>query len=788
MSVRSLQYRECVSFNRDWLFRKGNFPGAKHPSFDDSAWRRLNVPHDWSIEEPFDPNMEYGGSQAYLPRFSIGWYRKHFRVEQEDIGKRFLLRFDGVHHNSEVWVNGCFVGRRPYGYVSFQYDITPHLRFGEDNVVAVKADNTEMPTDRWYSGSGIYRNVWLTRADPLHVDEWGTYVTTPHLSAEAAEVRIRTTLRNRYEEARTCTVVTEIADASGRTVARAAADCTVAGGAAAEIEQDVRVPAPRLWAPDHPELYEARTTVVAAGRPVDDCRTTFGIRDVRLDPAAGLLLNGKPLKLKGVCIHHDLGCLGAAYHDRAMERRLRVLKEMGCNAIRFAHNPMAPELLDLCDRMGFLVIDEAFDKWKSLSYEHLFDEWWERDLDAMLLRDRNHPSVFLWSVGNEVEAQGQEPMLRMLEQLVRRCHEIDPTRPVTCALEPHNTPLSLRNGPIEEKVKHTQRIAERVDILGLNYQEQWYAHYREAMPDKLIVGTETFPFYQGKGNLVKAYEPVNPWFAVAGNDYVIGQFVWAGIDYLGECEYPSKGWPSGLIDTCGFRKPISYLQQSLWSEEPFVRMAVFDDALATGHHPRWTMHWASPPMASHWTFPRFERKLVRLATFTNADSVELYLNGEFMGEKRLADYPDRMIVWHLPYIPGTIRAVGKKNGAAVCSHEMTTADRPYRLSLSADRGTLAADGTDIAHIEVTVTDEKGVVVPDAGHEIAFALEGEGAIIGVDNGDLTSDEPYKGNRRRAHAGRCLVVVQAGRSPGVLRLAATAEGLIGGEVSIAAASDF
>lgn len=463
-----------------------------------------------------------------------------------------------------------------------------------------------------------------------------------------------------------------------------------------------------------------------------------------------------------------------------MERRLEVLKGMGCNAIRFAHHPMAESLLDLCDRMGFLVIDEAFDKWKSRYYRDWFDEWWKADLEAMLRRDRNHPSVIMWSVGNEVENQGQDSMLEMLEMLATACRELDPTRPVTCALEPHNWPLELRNAPIGVKVAHTKRIAEKVDIIGLNYQEQWYDHYREAIPDKLIVGTETFPFFRGEGNRVKAYLPRNPWLDVASRDYVIGQFVWVGFDYLGECEYPLKGWPSGLVDTCGFRKPVSYLQQSFWSDQPFVHMAVFDDTRKSARPPKWAMHWKAPELASHWTFPHLEGRLVRLVTFTNCDSVELYLNGEYMGEKRLSDFPDHLMDWYLPYEPGRIRAVGKRNGVPVCAHEMVTAGKPQRVVMRADRTILAADGQDIAHVEVAVTDEHGVTVPDATHDIRFELEGDGAIIGVDNGDLASDEPYRGNRRKAHFGRCLAIVQAGRRAGMLRLTAAAEGLAGDRI--------
>lgn len=773
--IANLQSRKIILFNKDWLFKKGNYAGAKTETFDDSQWRKLNVPHDWSVEESFDPDMEHGGSQAYLPRWDVAWYRKRFFVDSTDEGKMLYVQFDGIHNNSEVWINGHFVGKRPYGYVSFQYDITPYIRWNEENVLAVKVDNTVLPPDRWYSGSGIYRNVWLVCVDPLHVSAWGTFVTTPEISTESASVNVKTTLMNQYEDRKYCRVVTEIFDDNGVSKGTADAIVTVPDRENLTLSQDIYVSSPNLWSPDNPVMYCALTSVYCDERKIDDHITHFGIREVRLDKDTGLYLNGVNLKLKGVCLHHDLGCLGAAYHDREMERRLKILKEMGCNAIRLAHNPMSAELLDLCDQMGFLVIAEAFDKWKSRYYGELFDEWWERDLEAMLLRDRNHPSIFLWSVGNEVEDQGQPSMLEILDMLVKYCHEQDPTRPVTCALEPHNWPLTLRHGSIEDKVQHTKNIAAKVDILGLNYQEQWYEAYRNAMPDTLIVGTETFPYFRGNGSLVKAYEPMNPWFDVANNDYVIGQFVWAGIDYLGESSYPSKGWSSGLIDTCGFRKPISYLQQSLWSDKPIVQIAVFDDTMKPSHNPRWTMHWKSPKLVSHWTFPHFEEEIIRLVTFTNCESVELFVNDECIGEKHLSDFPNHMMEWYLPYIPGEIRAVGKNRGVIVSSHEMVTTANPYALSLQIDRTSIADDGHDIAHVEVTITDENGVVVPSAEHDITFELEGEGSIIGVDNGDLTSDEPYRGNKRKAYMGRCLVIVQSKGHGGVIRLTASSDGL-------------
>ncbi|MEO3943842.1 sugar-binding domain-containing protein [Gorillibacterium sp. CAU 1737] len=777
--------RSVRLWNREWRFALGNYAGAEKPGFPDDGWRELSVPHDWSIEQAFDPYMPGGGFQASLPRWTVGWYRKHFEVPTEDRGKRIYLQFDGVHHNSEVWVNGCFVGKHPYGYVSFCYELTPYLQDGE-NVLAVKVDNTPMPADRWYSGSGIYRKVQWVAVNPLHVAEWGTFITTPRITKVAAEVHARITLRNQGERAAECRVVTELIDPAGELRDTLESVVLVQQGETVELEQEGKVDHPRLWSIESPSLYKARTRIEWEGSVRDEAETSFGIRDICFDHEKGFFLNGVPTKLKGVCLHHDLGCLGAAYRDEAMERRLITLKEMGVNAIRFAHNPMAPELLDWCDRMGFLVINEAFDKWKSLYYEHLFEEWWERDLESLLLRDRNHPSVILWSVGNEVEKQGQPSMLAILRQLVAFCRKLDPTRPVTCALEPHNTPIHLRDGSIEGKVEHTRGLAAEMDILGLNYQEQWYEAYREAMPSTLLLGTETFPYYRGQGNRVKGYLPLNPWFDVEKHDYVIGQFVWAGIDYLGESVYPSKGWSSGLIDTCGFRKSLSYLQESLWAERKMVRIAVLAENGKPRHTPSWTMHWQAPEMVEHWNHPDYTGRLIRLITFTNCETVELVVNGESYGTRRLADYPDRMIVWHLPYGPGTVKAIGRTGDRIECEHELETAGESVRVRLSADRLTLPANGAAIAHVTAELVDAAGIRVPLEEKEVTFTLSG-GEIIGVDNGDLTSDEPYRGCKRAVRGGRCLVVVQAGTIPGSMRLQASLAGLPPAELQFTLSSD-
>jgi beta-galactosidase len=773
---KRLEMREIIPFDKTWRFSKGDHDSAKEVHFNDSQWQVLNVPHDWSIEEDFDPEMENGGTQGYRPRCTAAWYRKTFTLDTAQRAKNIRIQFDGVHNYSEVWINGIYLGQRPYGYVSFQYDLTPYLVEDGDNVIAVKVDNTRPPMDRWYSGSGIYRHVRLIVTEPVYVEPWGTYVTTSQISSKEASLHIQTEVTNKSEFHADCEIVTQVKDEAGHVISQEKSPCNLQAGERGTINQTIKIIMPKLWSPDTPNLYEVYTSIYHNNAEVDDYITNVGIREVVFDNNKGLLLNGIALKMKGVCIHHDLGSLGAAFHEQAMERRLRVLKDLGCNAIRFSHNPMAPELLDLCDRLGFLVINEVFDKWKSLSYEPMFEAWWKLDLEAMIRRDRNHACVILWSVGNEVEKQGSPEMIDILEMLVDYCRELDPSRLVTCAFEPHNWPKTLFHGPIEEKVKAMKKLAEKVDILALNYQEQWYEHYREAIPDKLIVGAESFPFFRGNGNVLKAFESMNPWFDVVKHEYVVGQFIWPGIDYLGETSYPYKGWQAGLIDTCGFRKPISYLHESLWSDQPVMRIAVFDDTLNMAIPSRWSAHWHGPKLISSWTLPHYENQLVRLATFTNCESVELILNGESMGEKYLKDFPNHIMTWYVPYAEGTIEAIGRTNGEIGASHLMQTAGKAKQVVLKPEILEIQANGTDIVHVEVSIADEEGLLLPAAEVKIEFEVNGAGNIIGIDSGNLASNEPYKGNHRTTYFGKCLVIIQSTESSGTIELCASAEGFI------------
>lgn len=748
--------RTVTDLDFGWKFHKGDAEDGQKPNYEDSSWQTVNVPHDWSIEGPLSEDNAGGKSGGYFP-LGIGWYRRALKVPAQHKDKKVLIEFDGIYKDSEVWINGHSLGKRWYGYVGFQYDLTPHICWNEQNTIAVRVDNSSQ-TCRWYSGSGIYRHVRLIVTDNLHVGHWGAYITTPEISSEAATVEISTLVSNERETSANIRLKTTILDAAGKPVRSARSKHSIAGHASDKISQKVKVKAPALWSVETPTLYYARTEVICKGEVVDDVVTPFGIRRIRWDSDKGLFVNDKPVLLKGVCIHHDLGALGSAFHEAAMKRRLKALKSIGCNAIRTSHNPPAPQLLDLCDRMGFLVIDEAFDKWGGNNYQ-TFEQDWRKDLRSMLERDRNHPSIILWSVGNEVRQQGKPEGVDIMKKLVDLVHLEEPTRPVTYGAFPRYTP----------------EFVSGVDVAGLNYQEQWFEKYRRENPRQLILSTESFPYYRGKDDTLKAFNPINPWLDVPKHDYVVGAFYWTGIDYLGEAVagWPYHGWNCSFIDTCGFTRPVANLVRSFWSEEPMVHIAVMDESLDV---PAPTKdHWGWPKMASHWTLPQLEGKKVKVVTFTNCERVQLSINAQPHGVKRLSDFPDKMITWNIPYERGVIKAEGVNGDDIVCSHRLQDAGEPARIVLRPDQKKIKADSRDICHVEVSVTDEEGVLVPDADCQIEFDLKGPGRILAVDNGDLTSIEPYQSSRRKAFLGRCLVILQATANDGQIQLTASAAGL-------------
>lgn len=782
-----MRLRETADF--DWRFFKGDAPGAEQPGFDDAAWRKLNLPHDWSIEGPFAQNEPTGGPGGYLPT-GIGWYRKKFTLTEAVQGRKLSVEFDGVYQHSDVWINGHLLGHQPYGYTSFAYDLTPYLKLGgEPNFLAVRVDNSAQPNSRWYSGSGIYRHVWLTATDSVHVARGGLYITTPKVSSEAASVRIRTRLLNEEPAEFQVTLASEIVDADGKVVASATSDATMFAGEK-EFDQTVDLNAPRLWSTKTPSPYRLRTTVTANGAVMDNHETTFGVRSVVYDVERGLLLNGEPVKLLGVCLHHDGGAVGAAVPEGVLERRLRLLQEMGCNAIRCSHNPMAPELYDLCDRLGLLVMDEAFDEWTvrkpqiQHGYSDSFKEWFERDLVTMIRRDRNHPCIVMWSAGNEIGEQRAPNGPAVLGPLVEIFHREDPTRPVTAAMDN----IFTDRGPAPAA------FTDLLDIAGYNYVDRWldrretfFGPDRTAYPQRKFVGTED----TGAGGVRGAYAfRANPagtperaayasamirveqlWKFALTHDYVTGHFMWTGIDYLGEARWPAKGASSGALDTCGFPKDSYYFYQSIFSEKPMLHLL------------------------PHWNWAGREGQVIPVIAYTNCDLVELTLNGRSLGAKA-REFPrpgtkggwntyakppvnpttaDLHLAWDVPYEPGVLKAVGWKNGQKVCETEVRTAGAPAALVLTADRESLRADARDVAHLAVKVVDAAGVVVPGADNLVKFDVRGAGALIGVDNGNPSSHEDFKAAERHAFNGMCLAIVQAGAAAGEIRVTISAEGL-------------
>ncbi|MBN2139092.1 MAG: DUF4982 domain-containing protein [Sedimentisphaerales bacterium] len=763
---RELRGRVVEGLDLKWKFFKGDVEDASKVDYNDAAWETVDVPHDWSIEGAFSKDNPSGSAGAYLP-LGVGWYRKEFEADGEQRLKKVFIQFDGIYKNSDVWLNGEHLGKRWYGYASFQYDLTDHINWDGKNVIAVRVDNSEQSC-RWYSGSGIYRDVWLTYTERLHVGHWGTYVTTPDISAERAKVVVKTTVKNDYAVPKKCALKTIILDERGRRAGDARSEREMEGDTEVEFTHEIEFGHPILWSAERPRMYSVYTMVFEDTKIVDKYITPFGIRDVKWDSQKGLFVNGESVLLKGVCLHHDLGALGSAFNERAMARRLEALKYLGCNAIRTSHNPPAPQLLDMCDVMGFMVIDEAFDKWGGQGPGHHanWQEDWEKDLLSMIRRDRNHPSIILWSLGNEVPGQETPESQAELKKLIDYAHKVEPSRKVTCGTTAPYAP----------------GFAKLQDVAGLNYQEQWFDKYRQEDANMVIVSTESYAYYRGKGDTHRAFYPMNPWFDALNKGYATGIFVWAGVDYLGEAAagWPLHGWNGSLIDTCGNPRPVANLHRSLWTDEPMVYIVVVDDSLDV-QKPT-ASHWDWPKMVSHWTLPKLEGKDVKVVTFTNCQSVELTLNGFPLGEKNLADFPDRMISWDVFCMPGSLKAEGKNDGQVVCSDELITAGEAAEIILEPDRSNIWADGRDLCHVGVRIVDKNGIVVPDASVPVDFDVSGGGKIVGVDNGDLWSTEPYKAKQRKAYEGRCMVIVQSNGETEPIDVSASSEGLRSSEVRI------
>ena len=766
--------RTIWDYDFGWKFYLGDVNGAQERDFDDTHWRSLDLPHDWSIEEERSPDNPSGVTGGYF-LCGIGWYRKSLALSDEHVDRKVFIEFDGVYMNSDVWINGHHLGHRGYGYIGFQYDLTPYLRSDGENIVAARVDNSHQPHDRWYAGSGIHRHVRLVCVEDLHVAHWGTYITTPQVTQDSAKVVIRTQIANDDDQSRQFDLVTKVLDQAGNIVG------TARESAGSEVEQEIEIPNPNLWELANPYLYRAISEIIADEKIVDTYETTFGIRTVEFTPEKGFLLNGRKVVMKGVCIHHDAGCLGAAVPDRAWERSLGILKGMGCNALRLSHNPYSPVVLDLCDRMGILVYDECFDKWRCYKDRETgevywdFFQTWRKNLHDFIIRDRNHPSVVIWSMGNEVPQQTGDPQggVDIFKELMDYTHQMDPTRKVTCGLRPARDRIRGEDPTDPPPMAHT------MDVVSYNYQTQTHGidHFR--YPNLIIIDSETYPWYTGDILRISSEQHILINSMLTMQDYIVGQFIWAGIDYLGEVKgpWPLKGWAKGLIDTCGFRKSASYYTQSFYSEEPMLHITVMDKSVEDVPG---KFQWGWPPMASHWNWP--DDKALKVVAFSNCESVELFLNGRSMGERLAEDFHDRIMIWRLPFEPGALKAFAKNAGEIVAEYELHTAGQPAKLVISADRSELMANDQDLSYLTVMVTDEAGTVVPNAQNLIEFEIDGPGRIIGVDNGDLQSLESYRASYREARNGKCLAIIQSNRVPGEISLIAKSSGLRSQQIKI------
>lgn len=747
--------RRIINLNEEWHFFNPYLPWSE--GRPNKGGRFVNIPHDWSIEGPFNKDNPSGSSGAYL-QGGKALYQKHLDVPENWHGKKVFIEFDGVYQNSEVFINGVLVGKRPNGWVSFSYEISQWLNYGEENLIAVRVTNTNMPNCRWYSGSGIYRPVRIVVVNPLHIKQWGVFVSTPIVEKECAFVKVNTTLTNDYQEVLHVSIIQQVLDEKGNILAEQQDDYSIAANKEQEFSQWVKMENPKLWDIDHPNLYTLKTIVRSNEKEYDDVLNNFGIRTIVFDKDKGFSLNGTRMKLKGVCLHHDAGMLGAAVPPMVWERRIKLLKEMGCNAIRTSHNPFDPTFYDLCDRMGMMVMDEAFDEWTvhktdkvPFGYHQYWDEWHACDLTDIIRRDRNHPSIILWSVGNESIEQSFPHGKEIARELVSICHQEDPTRFVTHGNNKH----------IEANMTG---FADEFDVVGYNYghQFQMYEPDRIKYPYRKVIGTENtrgnstrgyyaFPvpedyrmvrtkdeYFSSYDGWTRKYGQENEWKVTRDLDYVSGMFIWTGIDYLGETSWP---WPTkysdfGVIDACGFPKDAYYFYKSVWNENEI------------------TLH-----LLPHWNWEGREGEITPVWCYTNCDEVELFLNGKSKGRKRFNDDILHLEWNDVRYEPGILKAIGYRKGKKVIEKEVVTTGKPYAFSIESDVKTIRANNQDVVHFIISVKDDQGYPVPDANTAFNVEVSG-GRLLGIDNGDPKYVGSFMGTKHRTlFNGLALVIVQS-----------------------------
>lgn len=742
------------------------------------SFKSVMLPHDWAITAPMNKDMKQGAAQGYLDRWGIGWYRRSLVIAEIREDHLYKLEFDGVYENCTIWVNEKEAGGHKYGYSRFTIDITDLIVEGK-NQILVKVDNTQFPADRWYSGCGIYRTVKLLELPKNHLNPYEIQVKTK-VDGDNGMITISTGISTSVKAiiSDSSTLITQTSDNG--------------------IIEAV-IPNVKLWSPEQPHLYKLELSLLDDATIVDKYSLNIGVREIETIPGKGMYLNGQSIKIKGVCVHQDAGCLGIAVRPEIWRERLVLLKEMGCNAVRAAHHIFAAEFLDICDELGLLVYEEPFDKWNSGSYARYFHTELLKDLEVMVKRDRNHPCIFIWGVGNEVENQGQDSMIEILKTLKEHLLTLDDTRPICYAMNPHfkhesgidatkvediqqfvDVADSHEIYGTKEKVERIRKIAEIVDVIGCNYQEHMYPAIHEALPDKLILGTETYQFFKGHVNQLQNFSDENPWMDVEKHDYVIGGMLWTGIDYLGESMgWPYKGWSGSLVYTNNERKPMSYLFQSYWDDKPMVYFAVMDYTLQDEGVKE---HWDAPRYANHWNFPQFNKSVIPYMVATNCEEVRIKLNDKTLIVNKPETYPNRMVTGFLPYMPGTITTKGYINGKEVCSHTVKTAGPSVKLGFDMEQVQLPATKGYQKLFTVRALDQDGVPVFHESARVTFKVTGPAEIIGIDNGDLSSREPYNSNQQHMYRGCVSTVVRLTGESGRVILSAYAEGMYQGQVII------
>ena len=810
-----------------WKFQLGDPAGAEQLQFSDTTWRTVDLPHDWSIESVPVKGSTSGSGEGFFPA-GIGWYRKSFTAPGEWQGKRVSVEFDGVYRNATVYLNGHKLGFHPYGYTSFDFDLTPSLILKHRNILAVRVDNSAQPNSRWYSGSGIYRHVRFVITDTTHVAKWGVFITTPTASSASSQVSIKTRVVNDSALATTVNVSTILFDAAEKQVGTSSSSLSIAPGKDAEAAQKITVQSPALWSPASPVLYHAVSQISRDGKIVDTVTNPFGIRSLSWSADQGLLLNGKAIKLTGGSVHHDNGPLGAAAFDRAEERKVELMKAAGANAVRSAHNPPSPAFLDACDRLGLLVLDEPFDMWEAhkvkFDYGTYFDEWSKSDVSSMVLRDRNHPSIVIWGIGNEIPELEVGRGRELAKQLADQVRTLDSTRPLTLAF-----PGTTTN-------PNAAAVFSQLDITGYNYNIlPTYAADHKSLPNRLMLTTESYP--------ANAF-PL--WQISQDNSYVIGDLTWTAMDYLGESgigawsygtpaeaqtasqmmggmmntatidkmftgmangidmnaamaqsaadpamkaiaaifmhDYPWHSAVCGDMDLTGFRKPQSYYRDILWNGGDRVYATVRlpepegKKIIAVG--------WASYPTLATWSWPGQEGKELQVEVYSGAEKVQLYLNDKLIGEKPTGREQEFKAVFTVPYAPGTLKAVGLRGNSKVAESILTTAGKPAALRITADRTVVQADGQDLSYLAVEAIDADGHFQPHADEDLQFSITGPGVIAAVGNGDAQDSASYQGNRRKLFEGRAAVIVRTSRQAGPITLKASTTGLTDGSIKIEA----